>query len=796
MARQVDITDTLTTHPTSLDETHSVFPGTYYSTNVLANCFTDASSSTRAAFYTTTGSNAETKIYLNFDDCLDIPSGATINSVSCSVKCGTQGTNYFSTRTVQMATGTTVKGSATTMSGSNSSPSTHTLTVGSWTAAEIRNAKLYFYVKRGTSNTSTEATFSVFGATLTVNYSVNGYMYTIAASSNVSGITVDPASQEIFQGGNGEVAIYASSMDDVSVTDNDTDITSQLIQHAMPSGGTKTAVLGSYSLTSGGFNGSGASYFQGIVGHGVDASKTTSNYYSSGSGTIAVFTYDLDFDDIPSNATITALSCQVNGHAESTSNSNEYMCVQLVSGSTELSSELNFKSVGTSNSTQTLTATTLPTVAQLENLKLKCRLGYYGGAINGATCSVTYTVPSSGDDYYWTYTITNIAADHVILIGESGAFIPPDEDPAKTYFPITISSINATTNPENGTTRVESGTNQTITITPTDPQLTLALDNGVDVTNQLVSHMPSNTYTVTTQVSGASYGFTLNSGTGYYVSNNTGQSNSAAVARVNFALSTACLVTIQYINYAEATYDYGIFGQIDTALSTTYTADSNAYHSCSANADNTLSVQTLTYNLTAGTHYIDIKYRKDQATDSNNDTLQWKITSVESTQGSGYYTYTLSSISQKHSLMFVFGNVNYYIITSSGNASKLFPDGQMVKLQGDSYRLIIVPNDPTATVTLTDNGTNRTSQLEYETGEDKSGNTIANYIYTLSNISAAHSLVVTCASSVATKIYIKKNGSWVQASKVYVKENGSWVEQASTTWSRVLEPGLNYRIIN
>ena len=420
MARQVNTTETLTTHPMSIDNTHSVYPGTFYNNNNLDNCFTDASSSTRAAFYTTTGSNAETHVYLNFDECADIPSTATINSVSCSVKCGTQGTNYFGTRTVQMCAGTTAKGNATTMSGSNSSPSTHNLTVGSWNATEIRNAKLHFYVKRGTSNTSTDATFSVFGATLTVNYTISGYMYEITASSNVTGYTASPSSQEVFQGDSGEVRIDGATLTGIVVKDNNTDVTSQLVQHAIETGGTQSAVLGTYALTSGGFNGSGASYFSGLVGAGVDHTKTTSNYYSSGSGTIAVFTYDLDFPNIPSNATITRVYCEVNGHAENTSNSNEYMCVQLISGNTNISSELNFKSVGTSNSTQTLEATTIPTISQLANLQLKCRLGYYGGAINGATCYVTYTVPSSGNDYYWTYTISNIAADHTVVINASG----------------------------------------------------------------------------------------------------------------------------------------------------------------------------------------------------------------------------------------------------------------------------------------------------------------------------------------------------------------------------------------
>jgi len=90
---------TATFTPVSLDTTNSNYPGTYYSTNVLENAFTDASSSTRWAPYTNTGSGATTTIYLNFD-CSSIPAAATIDSISCSVKCGTQGTSYYGTRTV------------------------------------------------------------------------------------------------------------------------------------------------------------------------------------------------------------------------------------------------------------------------------------------------------------------------------------------------------------------------------------------------------------------------------------------------------------------------------------------------------------------------------------------------------------------------------------------------------------------------------------------------------------------------------------------------------------------------
>ena len=783
---------TATFVPSSLDTTNSNYPGTYYSTNVLENAFTDASSSTRWAPYTNTGSRAATTIYLNFD-CSSIPAAATINSVTCSVKCGTQGTNYYGTRTVQMATGTTTKGSATTMSGSNSSPQTHSLTVGTWTASEIRNAKLKFYVVRGTSNTSTDATFSIYGATLTVDYTINLPTYTVSASSNVTGVTVSPSSQTVYEGESAEIIIDTDDISDYVLTDNNTDVTSSAVYHH-DTGGSQTEdnVLGTYTLVSGGFNGSGASYFSGLVGKGHTASTTSSNYYSSGSGTIAVFTYDVSFDNIPSNATITSCYAMVSGHAESTSQSSEYMCAQIRSGSTQLSSELNFKSVGTSNSTQTITCTTIPTIAQLANLQLYCRLGYYGGALNGATVYVEYTTPSG---YYYTYTIASVTTSHTVVLSESsGPYIPDPEDPTKTYYSLTISSINAETaigsEVVTGTTRVEEGTDATITITPSDPLLTLALDNGVDVTSQLVSHMPTNTYTVTTQKSGASYGFPLNSTTGYYTSNNNGHSNSAAVCTVNFNFETSCLVTISYINYAEATYDYGIFSQIDGSLGTTYTADSGAYHTCSASSDNTSAVQTLTYTIPAGTHTIDIKYRKDQAADSNNDNLQWKITSIEPTTGAGYYEYTINDIDAKHSLIFVFGDVTYYFITSvAAGEGRIFPDGQQVVLPGDSYRINIVPDNYQATVTMTDNGTNVTSQLDSETGQDKQGNTVTSYKYSLSNIQAAHNLVISIGG-VSAKLYIKVNNAWVQYSKVYIKINGSWVEQVDP--NSVLNTQANY----
>jgi hypothetical protein len=207
----------------------------------------------------------------------------------------------------------------------------------------------------------------------------------------------------------------------------------------------------------------------------------------------------------------------------------------------------------------------------------------------------------------------------------------------------------------------------------------------------------------------------------------------------------------------------------------------------------------LTYEIPSGQHYIDIKYGKDQASDSNNDSLQWKITSIEPLEPNNYYTYTLSNINQDHSLIFIFGNVTYYFVSSSTSSDcTLYPNGQMVQLPGDSYRLIIVPKNNDDTITMTDNNVNVTSQLERKnitTEKDGQTITVVNYIYKLTNIQATHTInVYSSAAGLVTSI--KLDGDWtestlsmkddnkwntIQYTKIYVHNGTTWVENAQRT---------------
>ena len=116
----------------------------------------------------------------------------------------------------------------------------------------------------------------------------------------------------------------------------------------------------------------------------------------------------------------------------------------------------------------------------------------------------------------------------------------------------------------------------------------------------------------------------------YYQSQNKGINKSAAVCKVKFYVPVEATITFTYINYAEATYDFGVFGNIDVPLSTDYYAagsngatitDSSYKLACNTSSYNSSSAKTLTYTMSAGNHEIYVKFSKDDATASNNDTL-------------------------------------------------------------------------------------------------------------------------------------------------------------------------------
>ena len=354
--------------------------------------------------------------------------------------------------------------------------------------------------------------------------------------------------------------------------------------------------------------------------------SSTTSYY--------VYLRGFDFTLVPSDAIVSNITIKVKGYHSGGNTSTLYM----YSGtSTQISACGSGSAFGTSASVITFSNTTiswdtLKSYGSNLGLRINCRRSSKNNAntiyIYGAEIDVTYTLP-----VYYDVTISN----------SSSATVTASES-----------------HPLEGTdVEIRSDTISGITIK----------DNGTEVTSQFTQRQDAaQSYSVTNVTT--TYGFALNSNN-YYESNNKAHASSAAVCRVDIYVPVSATVTFSLINYAESTYDYGLLSNIDTTLNTNASADtSNVYWNGKNN--NSSSVQTVTYsNVTAGEHYIYVKYFKDSYTDSNNDSLQFKIaiTLNESFTPGTYYGYDISSISADHTIVVaVSGGSNptiYYKVNGS-----------------------------------------------------------------------------------------------------------------------------------
>ena len=150
-------------------------PGKYlegdYSFNSISNATSPvgkgANNTTYAEITLKNGTRAETWVYWPFDISA-IPSNATIDSVSCSAKASVStNSSEIESRTIQLYSGTTGKGSATDLTTSNTA---RNLDCGTWTRAELQDCRLRMYARRGSSGTSKSRYLYFYGADLTVAY--------------------------------------------------------------------------------------------------------------------------------------------------------------------------------------------------------------------------------------------------------------------------------------------------------------------------------------------------------------------------------------------------------------------------------------------------------------------------------------------------------------------------------------------------------------------------------------------------------------------------------------------------
>ena len=125
-------------------------------------------------------------------------------------------------------------------------------------------------------------------------------------------------------------------------------------------------------------------------------------------------------------------------------------------------------------------------------------------------------------------------------------------------------------------------------------------------------------------VDGAAHGFEKQADE-YWQSTNKGVSNSCSVCKVVFNMNTDGTAVFNCINYAEANYDYGVIGNVDTELSITSIEDASSNITKSFKDSNSSSVQTYRMVISSGEHFVYVKYRKDNSKDENDDIFKFKV---------------------------------------------------------------------------------------------------------------------------------------------------------------------------
>lgn len=182
------------------------------------------------------------------------------------------------------------------------------------------------------------------------------------------------------------------------------------------------------------------------------------------------------------------------------------------------------------------------------------------------------------------------------------------------------------------------------------------LDDELICTEEYVE--PTVTFDVST-ASGATYGFSLDSSTGYYVPGNKGVSSSYALSVVTITADADTSINFIYQQSSEQNYDYGLVSTLDNTLSASATADSsNVLLNCYGKTYTT--DQTLSIDITAGTHTLYVKYRKDGSGNSGSDQFKFKLQAGGSSNlASKVATPTISSALTTSGLSIILSNDDY-----------------------------------------------------------------------------------------------------------------------------------------
>ena len=247
-------TTTETVLPLEYDSSNS-----YLSSGSISNqnnALTDSSSTTYARFNLVKGTTAaSTYVFYNFNSIVDIPQNAIINSVTCNVKIKASSTvssssSNITSATAQLYVNDTIKSRAVDLN------STGTVVVctafDNIDYTELNN--LSIKIKASCGGNASSSYLDIYGFDLNINYTyetdivdyhtvyienindnhtiriINSPKWELTSSSNISGVTISPTSEEVYEGSNKKFIISGvSNIYAIKLLDNNIDVSDELI---------------------------------------------------------------------------------------------------------------------------------------------------------------------------------------------------------------------------------------------------------------------------------------------------------------------------------------------------------------------------------------------------------------------------------------------------------------------------------------------------------------------------------------------------------------------------------------
>ncbi len=375
------------------------------------NVYTNTDSTTYATVQNTYASTSNRYIYLrgfNFDD---IPSNAVINSFEIKYKASESGGSTSSSYRPRICDNTTTLTGSSTAIGTTATAYSFTSVTDSWETISGYGADFGIRINCRRNARNTAATFYIYGAEILVNYTVPVY-HDITSSTN-SGTIVPSGTTSVLEGDDYTLTIDVTNP---TVTDNGVDVTSQLVQ---VTSGTKEAIPNDSTITT---------FTTSNISNAYDDADST-NYadlsLSGGQRTGTVY-LDLDTSGIPASATIQSVSCRATlQYNRNNSSSGFTSSCQMYAGSTAKGSATSWVTAGGTDVAKTTLNLTVGswTASEVGNAR------FYLTATNNASSTVrhvyiygvSFTVTYEVSGVVYTYTLTNVVADHTIVVTAGSA---------------------------------------------------------------------------------------------------------------------------------------------------------------------------------------------------------------------------------------------------------------------------------------------------------------------------------------------------------------------------------------